>query len=252
MKLDFETDEGAGAGGAIGLIVLETDETLEPEIASLIPPGVALYHARIPFAPEVTPETLARMAEDLPRAAGLLPKRPYGAIGYGCTSGATVIGAARVAALIRGAHPGVGVADPMTATVEACAALGVGRLGFVTPYLPVVSAALRGVLEAAGLEIAAFGAFEEEKDAVVARITEASTLKAILKVGAAPDVEAVFVACTNIRGFGIIEEAEAQLGKPVMTSNLAFCWRLLSLAGVAPASRAPGRLFRQAPPGATT
>ena len=35
--------------------------------------GLALYTTRIPFAPEVTPDTLARMETDLPAAVRLLP-----------------------------------------------------------------------------------------------------------------------------------------------------------------------------------
>lgn len=244
MALPFETDGGAAARAALGLIVLAADETLEPEIARLMPGGgVALHHARIPSAPDVTPETLARMEADLPAAAALLPDRSFAAIGYACTSGATVIGPARVAALVRGAREAVAVVDPLSATIDACAALGVRRLGFVTPYLPEVSALMRAALERAGLEIAAFGSFEQRSEAVVARIAEASTLAAILEIGAAPEVEAVFASCTNLRAFGVVEEAEARLGKPVVTSNLALGWRMLRLAGVDPAPGAPGRLF---------
>lgn len=57
--LDFETDAGLGQKARIGLIVLQTDQTIEHEFARLIPgEGTALYHARIPNAMEVPPETL--------------------------------------------------------------------------------------------------------------------------------------------------------------------------------------------------
>ena len=43
----------------------------------------------------VTPQTLAQMQTDLPIAARLLPQAfAFDAIGYGCTSGATIIGEA--------------------------------------------------------------------------------------------------------------------------------------------------------------
>ena len=72
---------------------------MEPEIAALLPAEAALYHTRIPSAPTVTRETLKLMEADMPAAAALLPDRRFDAIGYGCTSGATVIGPDRVAAL---------------------------------------------------------------------------------------------------------------------------------------------------------
>ena len=240
MKLDFDSDGGAGAQGAFGLIVLQTDETLEPELRGVFSDR-ALYHTRIPNAPEVTAETLARMEAELPRVAGLLP--PVDVIGYGCTSASTVIGSDRVAEAIRQAKPGVAVTDPIKATLAACAHLGIARLAFVTPYIAEVSAAMQAKLESAGLTIGAFGSFEQVEDAVVARISELSTLAAIESVAASAGADAVFASCTNLRGFGIIERAEAATGIPVMTSNLALGWHMLRLAGLPTAGRGPGRLF---------
>lgn len=241
MKHPFESDGGAFAAGAFGLIVLQTDLTMEPELAPVFR-GFGLYHTRIPNAPDVTPETLAAMAEEMPRTAALLPPE-VGVVGYGCTSGATIIGPERVTALIRSAHPHVEVTNPLSAVLAACAHLGVQRLGFVTPYLPEVSAAMRARLEAENMEISAFSSFEQVEDRMVAGIAERSTLAAITHVAAQAPCDAVFAACTNLRGFGIIEQAEAATGLPVMTSNLALCWHMLRLAGVETQGRGPGRLF---------
>lgn len=237
MATRFETDEGAAAKAAIGLIVLATDETMEPEIASLMPKGdgVALYHTRIPSAPTVTPETLRAMEAEMPATAALLPDREFDVIGYGCTSGATLIGPERVAELVSGAKPTRAVTDPLTSTIAACRALGVRRIGFLTPYVAEVSAAMRAALEDAGLEIAGFASFEEAEEQVVARISERSTAEAICGLGAADDVDAVFASCTNLRAFDVIAECETRIGKPVISSNLALGWSLLSHAGVAPA-----------------
>lgn len=50
--LDFRTDPGLGAAARIGLIVLQTDRTLEHELSRLLTAeDVAVYHARIPNAP---------------------------------------------------------------------------------------------------------------------------------------------------------------------------------------------------------
>ncbi len=240
MKLDFERDSGARGDTAFGLVVLQTDETVEPELRGVFG-GYGLYHTRIPNEPEVTPETLARMEADLPRVTGLLPS--VDVIGYGCTSASTVIGSERVTAAIRQAQPSVAVTNPIDATIAACAHLGVKRLAFVTPYVAEVSAAMQAKLEAAGLTITAFGSFEQIEDAVVARISERSTLAAIGQVAAQAEADAVFASCTNLRGFGIIEQAEAATGIPVMTSNLALGWHMLRLAGITTAGRGPGRLF---------
>ncbi len=245
-RLPFQTDGGAGAKGACGLIVLQTDETMEVEFSPLFQRAeVAIYHSRLPSAPDVSAESLAAMRDELPRAASMLPGGDMlDVIGYGCTSGATVIGPEIVAGIVRYHHPATRrVTDPITATIAALNRLGVRRIGFLTPYVAEVSAAMRALLQQHGFEITAFGSFEEANEATVARITEASLKEAICTLGRQPGVEAVFASCTNLRSFNIVEAAEAELGMPVLSSNLAFAWHLLDGAGRAGQAGGPGRLF---------
>lgn len=240
-NLPFDSDAGYGGPGALGLIVLETDETLEPETAQVLAPDTSLYVSRIPFDQIVTPDTLARMEQALPTALALLPQAAqFSAIGYGCTSGATVIGAERIEHLVRARFPDAAVSDPVTAAMAAFTYLGARRIGLVTPYRADVSAAMRGLFEANGFEITAFGSFGVEEDSKVARISQASVLDAVTSVGAGA-CDAVFAACTNLRSFGVIAEAEARLDKPVLSSNSCFLWHLHRLAN-RPCS-GPGRLF---------
>lgn len=250
MRLDFDTDRGLGTRATLGVIVLETDETLEPEFARIMDrAGVALYHSRIAMAPEIRPETLLLMEHDLPAAARLLPPSlRFDVIGFGCTSASTVIGSDRVAAALRRVCPGARVTDPLAAILAACRHLGTRRLGFVTPYIPEVSSRMRGKIEAAGFEIAGFGSFEEDRDRVVARITPASILRAVEAVAAQAPCDAVFVSCTNLRCLDIIPEAEARLGIPVISSNTALAWHMLRLAGVGDCPDRLGRLFAPAGP----
>jgi maleate isomerase len=161
MAQAFETDDGLG--DALGLVVLATDETMEPELASVFSPSlVPVYHTRIHFEEEVTPETLGRMEKDLPASVELLSNNVlFGAIGYGCTSGATVIGPDRIAALVQSVHVDVPVTNPITAVIAACNALDVRKIGFLTPYVANVSNMMRRLLEDNGFEIANFLSFEE-------------------------------------------------------------------------------------------
>ena len=93
-QLDFMTDLGAGARARIGLLVLESDQTMEWEMRKMADiPGVAFYHARLANEVKVTPETMAQIELEIPKAAAFLPGYlGLKAIGYGCTSGSTVIG----------------------------------------------------------------------------------------------------------------------------------------------------------------
>ena len=245
-RLGFETDEGAGARARIGLLVLESDQTMEWEMRLLTHlPGVAVYHARLANDAVVTPDTLAKMEAELPVAAGLLP--PYlglSALGYGCTSGSTIIGEERVTEILQNQHPGVPASNPLSAAKAALHQLGVRRLGLVTPYTPDVTAAMQQQFELAGLPITKVGSFYEDSDEVVGRIDPQSILNAAIAVGQSAEVDGVFISCTSLRTAGIIEQAEAALGKPVTASNHAMAWHLLRLAGIEDTQKGLGRLFQ--------
>lgn len=59
------------------------------------------------------------------------------------------------------------------------------------------------------------------------------------------DAECVVVGCSALRacGPGFIDELEATLGKPVVTSTQAFLWRMLRLAGIKDQISGYGALF---------
>ena len=247
LKLKFKTDLGLGARANIGMIVLSSDQTLELEFRTLLNfEGVALYHARIPNQMHITEKTLAKMETELPITASLLPDSfNFDVIGYGCTSGTTVIGEDHVTKAIRTAHPGIIVTNPLTACKAAFRALRVKRIAFLTPYEPSITKAMRNNLMEEGFEVPLTASFYESDDFVVGRITPNSILESVKKIGARDDCDGVFVSCTNLRAASVIESAEKYLGKPVTSSNHALAWHLLRLAGILDNSENLGRLFNQ-------
>lgn len=245
MELEFECDGGLGSRAALGLIVLQADETIEKEFRPLFDlDDVVLYHARIPSDPEVNEETLMRMKAGLTDTAALLPgNRPLDVIGYACTSASTVIGSEAVETAVRKAHPHARVTNPATAVITALKHLGVTRVGVVTPYIAEVSEAVVDLLRNAGLDPLKVGSFGQSEEATVARISLQSVERAIQAIGEDPEVEAVFASCTNLRTFPVIEGCEKKLGKPVISSNLALAWHMMTLAGLETTGSGPGKLF---------
>jgi maleate isomerase len=244
--LPFALDAGLGDRARFGLIILQSDQTAEHEFASLLRgDGVALYHARIPNAMEVTPETLRAMERDLPATASLLPEAfGFDAIGYCCTSGATMIGEDRIDEIIRQIHPKAKTTNPLTACKAALAALRVKRFALVTPYAPSVTQEMQLNLSKAGFEASAVASFNQSDDFTVARISSQSILDGIVQIGLRDDCEAVFVSCTSLRVLPVIAEAEARIGKPVISSNQATAWHLMRLAGLNDQPQDAGRLFQ--------
>ncbi|WP_417240283.1 Asp/Glu racemase [Celeribacter halophilus] len=245
QSLPFELDQGLGTHAKIGLIILQTDQTIEHEFATILRrDDVALYHARIPNEMEVTPETLKRMEADMPIAAALLPAQfDFNVIGYCCTSGATMIGESRVDQILRKVHPKASTSNPLTACKAALRALDLKRIALVTPYAPSVTSQMRENLKASGIEVNAVASFNQSDDFTVARISSSSILAATEQIGVREDCDGVFVSCTSLRTLPIIAAAEAHLGKPVISSNQALGWHLMRLAGIDSVSENYGQLF---------
>lgn len=243
MVLAYNSDLGYAGQGSVGLIVLSTDQTLEMELGPYLrKAGLAHYISRIKVADDITPQTLKAMGDLIPSSAELLdPEAQIKAIGYGCTSASCFLGSDYVAARVHEAHPDIAVCDPISSVMAACEHLGVKRIAMLTPYRLDVTTQMRKVLENNDFSVSYVETFDQMKDAKVARISESSVLNAVCDIGAG-DCDAVFISCTNLRSFSIIEEAEKRLGKPVLSSNSAFLWAVLKAMDV-PIPIGPGQLF---------
>lgn len=246
QDMPYELDAGIGYRANIGLIVLATDQTIEYECQKLLDiPGVALYQSRISNSPTISPETLAAMEAGMTEAARvILPGLPLDVVAYGCTSGAMVIGVENVHARIREAKPGVACTTPMEATFAACRALGAKRICFIPPYVDEINRNMRRYIIEQGFEVPVMGSWNIPDDNAVARLSAETVRKAVLDLGASDEVDAVFVSCTNVRLADQVEALEAELGKPVTSSNHATAWHALRLAGVEDQVPGYGRLFR--------
>lgn len=221
----------------LGLIVLQTDETIEQDFRRYFPPEIANLHiTRVPSGVEVTRDTLAEMSDNLPTAASLLPQAMrFDVVGYGCTSGTSVIGPKKIAKLVKSACNTAQVTEPVSGLIAACHALQLKNLAFLTPYIESVSQGLRDVLAVQTISTPAFGSFEEARDAEVARIDRQSIWDAAITLAKASETDGLFMSCTNLRTLDVIAELEETLQKPVLSSNLVLAWHMGRLAGITPA-----------------
>lgn len=242
MSFDFTTDP---ALPAMGLIVLQSDETIEQDFRRIFGPDPLIYVSRVPTATEVTRDTLQQMAGTLPAAAALfaLPTQ-FSVVGYGCTSGTAQIGADNIARLVREGCSTPEVTQPVSGLLAACEALNIKRLGFLSPYVADVSAHLVGVLGANGIACPVFGSFDEACETVVAHISPESTYQAALALAAQGGIDALFLSCTNLRTLDIIERLEEETGLPVLSSNLVLAWHMAKLSCIDWPAFDRGRLFK--------
>ena len=235
MEKIFSYDLGSALGSdtAFGLIVLQSDETIEQDMRRLLPhENAALYTSRVPSGAEVTTVTLGEMSGALTGAAALFPAPvSFDVVGYGCTSATSLIGMDKVTELIKKGCDTPHVTEPVSALLAACRVLNVRKVAFLSPYIEDVSATLRSVLNCNGLEIVTFGSFNEASESNVARITLNSIRQAALDLVKGSAAEVLFLSCTNLQTLDIIQDLEDATGIPALSSNLVLAWHMLKLAG---------------------
>ncbi len=232
----------------IGLIVLQSDETIEWDMKRLLPDHAELLVTRVPSGTHVTTDTLSAMENNLGRAAALFPQSAqFSAVGYGCTSGTAQIGASKVAAAIRSSITTPHVTDPLTALIAACRHQNITRLGILSPYIQSVSQSLCDTLAQAGIRITGFASFNESQEARVVRIAPASVVSAATTLidakKSADQPEALFISCTNLRTLDVIAPIERKLNLTVLTSNQVLAWDLMRRAKIEPPRSNQGALW---------
>lgn len=231
----YKSGPPIGHKARLGVVVLQSDETLEYDLRRLLPEqGIALYTTRVPSGAEVSTDSLAKMSNSLTHSAKLLPPDiAFDAVGYGCTSGTAVIGAEKIASLIRAGCRTSQVTEPLTALIAACTKFRVQRLALLSPYIEEVSAQLRHRLVDAGIETPQFGSFNEASETKVAHIAPDSVIDAATQLFQRGGCEAIFLSCTNLQTLDVIAEIEARCGCPVWSSNLVLGWHMMQQAHLA-------------------
>ena len=239
VSVPYEMDSGPGLY-RIGLLVPAEDAVSERDFRLMLPDdSVAVFTNRIETTKICTLDELRKMAPLLQKAASMvLTDDRVDVLNYSCTSATVAIGYENVANSLSVARPDVPVVTPVSAAVAAFHALEVENVAVVTPYPHEVNVAMYDYLEAEGVSIRGFYAFEGLlTDYEVSRLQPRTLYEAGLAADN-PEVEAVFLSCTGIRSAEVVEELENALGKPVVTSNQAAFWQCLRLAGCS--SKVPG------------
>ena len=233
-----------GWRGRIGLMVPTGNSVMEPEFQRMAPDGVTTHANRVELK-DVTPASLREMEGDVARSARQIAQTRVGVIAFGCTSGSFVGGPGydqRLIGLIE-AETGV-AATTTTAVLRALQALRVSRIALATPYTDEVTRLEVDYLQANGFEVTNWqgGGIVD-----VAEIQECPPEVSYRRARAVDSdrAEAVFISCTGFRTIENIALLEADLGKPVITSNQATFADCLRILGVGDARPEFGSLFER-------
>ena len=218
----------------IGLIIPSTNTTNEPEFWRMAPQGVSIHTSRVLLLGKTDQESYLRMAAALADASEELATAEVDVIAYSCTSGSTMVPVPELLKTMTD-KTGTPATAASAAVVAALRALGANRISVGTPYTELVNTKQKLFLEQHGFRVEALkgldlGHTQEERRAIN-RIPPEMAFRLAREVDRA-DAQAVFLSCTALPTIDVIAELERELGKPVISSNIAVFWSCLRLLGI--------------------
>lgn len=219
-----------GELGWFGIGTPQSNPTVEPELALLMPRQAALYATRLTSSETDPLQRLRAYLENLEQTLESYDNMKLTAFGFGCTGSSYLLGRDAEAAITKAAakrfgYPVITAAD---AIVWGLKRLGARRIAMIAPYPQVLIEAGKAYFEARGLEVVT-------AERVVTRTTDTRTIyeitpdKAAALLAAAPkDVDAILVSGTGMPSLAAMAMTQ---GTPVVSSNLCLAGRMLAEAG---------------------
>lgn len=242
-----ESDENRPAWHAIehrvGLLIPSSNSLIEPEYYAVMPPTVSVHFGRLTLI-EVNDAGFARQDEDIVAQARLLATANVEAILYCVTSASFFIGLDYDEQLKRRIEDATGIPALIAAgtVIDALRALEARHIALATPFLPEGTARARHFLEANGFDIVAAKGLGYTDNYSIA-LVKPETVRSLVRDVDTDAAEAILIPGGNMPCLSIVEEMEAELGKPVVTTNQAGMWALLRQLGNIGPVHGAGRLL---------
>ena len=239
-----------GAPVRLGMLTPSSNTVLEPVTTRMLMgvPNVTAHFARF----KVTEIALSDQAlgqfdhSEILRAAELLAQAKVDVIAWNGTS-ASWLGFDWDELLCERIRSATGIAacTSVLAFREIFDRTGVRGVGLVSPYRDDVQAKIAANWKRSGYDCTAERHVGLQDNFSFADVDEATITRLVREV-VAEGCDAVAIVCTNMRGAGVTEALEAELGVPVYDSVAITLWKSLLVAGVDPGLvRGWGGLFQK-------
>ncbi|TSH93017.1 hypothetical protein FOZ76_16665 [Verticiella sediminum] len=204
----------------VGLMVPANNTTMEGEMLGWLPPGSTCRTLRVPRGNGLlTAETLPAYKAAAVELAARFDRDTLDVIAYGCTAAGFILGpegdAGIAADLAR--VTGKPVVTTASAMVHALQQAGARRINVLTPYLDDVNERIRRFLAAGGIDVERLDSFLAPDVQALGRIT-AEQVRARAEPLLEPDVDALFIACSQLPTLSVIAPLAERFGKPVLSS----------------------------------
>lgn len=222
----------------LGVLVPYFNSVVEPELATLRPPGVSNQTARFTLDADVL--------EDIVGAAAKLTA---------CGTEALIVGlstesfAGGLELLEQGARElaertALPVFTASHATQAALRALGARRIAVATPFDADGNTHVRSAFERAGFEVAAVDGLACPALDRIAQSSRRDVLALFERI-AATDADTLVQVGTGLPVIDLVDELEGRLGRPIVACNAASYWQALRESGIHDRLEGVGQLFSE-------
>jgi len=229
----------------IGLLTPSVNTVSEVEWNEYLPEGVSVHAARLLLDEDVTPAGIEAMNEDVERACESVATAGVDVVVYGVTAGSFLEPGLdeRIEdrlAEIAGA-PGIATAASMKRGLRA---VGAESVVVATPYTETLNELEHEFLEAAGFDVVDLAARGIDEGISLAGPHPGSAYRQAKRLDT-DDADAVYISGMNYHALPAVPKLEADLGKPVLSSNQVSIWDALRTAGVDYSGIELGSLFER-------
>lgn len=228
----------------VGLLIPSSNSQIEPEYYAVMPPSVGVHFARVALT-EVSDAGFARQDADVAAQSRMLATANVDVILFCITAASFYRGLDYDAELKRRIETACGV-PALTAAqtvIDALHTLNVRRIALATPFEPEGNERAQQFLDANGFEVVAADGLGYTDNFSIALIDLGAVRDLVRRVNT-DAVEAIVIPGGNMPCLSIVEEMEAELGKPLVTTNEAGIWALLRHLGAVDHVDGAGRLLR--------
>ena len=174
----------------------------------------------------------------------ILPNQTLDTVAYGCTSGTIAAGVDEITNKIQSAKPNCKVTTPITSAVNALKYLNLKKISVFTPYPQAINEKVINYIESEGFDIQSFASFNLESDLDIGKIDPKYLLEVLTKIDTV-NAEALFISCTALPAFKIIQALENKIKKIVLSSNQVLIWDSIRSIGHDLSIEGYGKLLRK-------
>jgi len=231
----------------IGFLIPPSTPTVEREMFQAAPQGVSVHFNRMVARGAVgTLQNLQQRAASqllhLDETVDLLASVEPDVIVLAHTATSYTLGAAGDKELSQRIEKRTGIpfVTALGSAADALHALGVRKVAVCTPYDMALTLRSKAIFEEFGFEVVNAQCLPDVKSIF---LETPRRVYGLIKSANRSNADAVFVSGVGLPTLSVLGLAEADLGKPVLSSACAMLWNALKTAGIATPVTGSGRLL---------